>query len=92
MIQNILFYKVNFLFDFKIFNFILIIIIINCYVTGALKKIEETASHINDHVSQYENVESMLSIAKRLTGSPLDIVEPGRKIIKQGSLMKVNLT
>lgn len=45
--------------------------------------------HINDHVNHYENMESMIALAKRLSSSPMDIVEPGRKIIKQGSLMKV---
>lgn len=54
-----------------------------------MKKVEETALHINDHVNQCEILESMIALAKRLSDCPINIVEPGRKIIKQGSLMKV---
>ncbi|KAK6639154.1 hypothetical protein RUM43_007424 [Polyplax serrata] len=61
-----------------------------CIIQGALKKVEETALHINDHVNQCEILESMIALAKRLSDCPINIVEPGRKIIKQGSLMKAS--
>lgn len=51
---------------------------------------EVTAQHINELVTEYENAETMLALARRLYCGPVDLVLPGRKVVKQGSLMKVS--
>lgn len=40
-------------------------------------------------MTEYENAEEMLLLARRVVHCPVDIVVPGRKIVKQGCLMKV---
>lgn len=40
-------------------------------------------------VSEYENAESMIALSRRLSSAPVNLVIPGRKIVKQGCLMKV---
>lgn len=59
------------------------------FFLDALHKMEATANHINELVTEYENAESLLALTRRLSCSPANLVVPGRKIIKQGSLMKV---
>lgn len=60
-------------------------------IKDALKKIKACAFHINDLVTEYENAESMIALARRLSCVPVkNLITPGRKIVKQGSLMKVS--
>ena len=51
--------------------------------------IEKVASHINSLVAEYEDAQKLLELQKRIIG-PINFVKPGRKLIRQGPLMRVS--
>jgi len=57
---------------------------------AALTEIRVVALHINEHVRDKDNVQRMLGIQRRLVGGQPRIVVPGRRFIKEGTLMKVS--
>ena len=53
-------------------------------------KIDEMAEYINEHLRVQENTRRIMEIQKSLTGQNLPpLVAPGRRIIREGRLMKV---
>lgn len=56
---------------------------------SSLAQIENVASHINSLVEEYENTQNLLELQKRIIGT-VNLVKPGRKLIRQGPLMKVS--
>jgi len=59
--------------------------------TDALSKVEETADHINRLITEAEDGEKLVVLARRLGSSGSQYVIPGRKILKQGLVYKVKL-
>ena len=55
----------------------------------ALKQIEDVAQHIEERLKEYEMSKVMLNIQKSLAGNQPNIIAPGRRLLKQGKLMKV---
>ena len=55
----------------------------------ALKQIEDVAQHIEERLKEYEMAKVMLNIQKSLAGNQPNIIAPGRRLLKQGRLMKV---
>eukprot|EP00026_Physarum_polycephalum_P004104 Phypoly_transcript_04121.p1 GENE.Phypoly_transcript_04121~~Phypoly_transcript_04121.p1 ORF type:complete len:678 (+),score=110.34 Phypoly_transcript_04121:137-2170(+) len=55
----------------------------------ALGKVSEVADHINNVIKERQNIEKLLSIQKKLTGTVPPIAIPRRVFIREGSLMKV---
>ncbi len=58
----------------------------------ALGQIESVAWHINEQLREHENALKMLDIQKSLVGCYPKILTPGRRLVKQGNLMKVPKT
>lgn len=56
---------------------------------ASLAQIENVASHINSLVEEYEDTQKLLELQKHITGT-VNLVKPGRKLIRQGPLMKVS--
>ncbi|XP_051164499.1 putative protein tag-52 [Leptopilina boulardi] len=56
---------------------------------SSLAQIENVASHINSLVEEYEDTQKLLELQKHIVGS-MNLVKPGRKLIRQGPLMKVS--
>lgn len=53
-------------------------------------RIDEMAEYINEHLRVQENTRRIMEIQKSLTGQNLPpLVAPGRRIIREGRLMKV---
>lgn len=50
---------------------------------------EETAEHINRLVTEAEEGEAMVQLARRLGDEGANVVVPGRKILKEGVVRKV---
>ena len=55
----------------------------------ALEQIDNVAWHINEQLREHENNMKMVDIQKSLSGGFPKIIAPGRKLLKQGNLMKV---
>ena len=55
----------------------------------ALKQIEDVAKHIEERLKEHEMAKIMLNIQKSLAGNQPNIISPGRRLLKQGKLMKV---
>ena len=55
----------------------------------ALEQIEHVAWHINEQLREHENSMRMVDIQKSLSGGFPKIIAPGRKLLRQGNLMKV---
>ena len=55
----------------------------------ALKQIEDVAQHIEERLKEHEMAKVMLNIQKSLAGNQPNIIAPGRRLLKQGKLMKV---
>ena len=55
----------------------------------ALKQIGEVAQHIEERLKEHEMTKIMLNIQKSLAGGQPNIISPGRRLLKQGKLMKV---
>lgn len=60
------------------------------HLTEAISKIATVATHINDCISEHENMQMLLNVQKCLYGGKPRIVIPGRRLIKQGPLGKVS--
>ena len=58
----------------------------------ALEQIDNVAWHINEQLREHENSIKMIDIQKSLSGGFPKIIAPGRKMLKQGNLMKVPRT
>ena len=58
----------------------------------ALEQIDNVAWHINEQLREHENNMMVVDIQKSLVGGFPKIIAPGRKLIKQGNLMKVPRT
>ena len=56
----------------------------------ARTQIDAIAWYINDQIEDFEKSRTMIDIQKSLVGGLPKIIKPDRKLIKQGSLMKVN--
>lgn len=54
-----------------------------------LVEVEKAARHINALVEQQEETRKLLKLQKCIT-NPINLVKPGRKLIKQGALMRVS--
>ncbi|KAJ8670649.1 hypothetical protein QAD02_001908 [Eretmocerus hayati] len=57
---------------------------------ASLVEIEKVASHINALVAEYEDTQKLLELQKRISGRGVSLVKPGRKLIRQGPLMRVS--
>jgi hypothetical protein len=55
----------------------------------ALQQIGDVAQHIEERLKEYEMTKVMLNIQNSLAGGQPNIIAPGRKLLKQGKLMKV---
>ena len=55
----------------------------------ALSQIESVAWHINEQLREHENGVRMLDIQQSLAGRFPSIMAPGRRLVRQGCLMKV---
>ncbi|TRY76816.1 hypothetical protein TCAL_03502, partial [Tigriopus californicus] len=56
---------------------------------NALTQIDAVAWHINDQLREHEDSLKMVDIQKSLQGGFPKIIIPGRKLLRQGNLMKV---
>lgn len=56
---------------------------------NSLVQIENVAAHINSLVEEYEDTQKLLELQKHIV-SPVNLVKPGRKLIRQGPLMRVS--
>jgi hypothetical protein len=54
--------------------------------------IDAVAWYINDQIKEHEHSKIMVDIQKSLQGGLPKIIKPGRKLVRQGNLMKVNRT
>lgn len=50
---------------------------------------EKAARHINTFIEQYEESQKLLRLQKCIV-NPINLIKPGRKLIKQGALMRVS--
>ena len=55
----------------------------------ALQQIGDVAQHIEERLKEYEMAKTMLNIQNSLAGGQPNIITPGRRLLKQGKLMKV---
>lgn len=63
----------------------------NFFFLAAVEQISKVANHINNLVQEQENMSRLVSIQRSLSGcGKVNIVLPGRKLIKEGPLMKVS--
>ena len=58
-------------------------------LTAALEQIDSVAWHINEQLREHENAMTMIDIQRSLVGNFPKIVQPGRRLLRQGTLMKV---
>ena len=59
------------------------------YVAEATSRMSEVTHGINEYIREHENFQKMLLIQNSLTGTAPKIIVPGRKFIREGTLMKV---
>ncbi|VVC36641.1 Guanine-nucleotide dissociation stimulator, CDC24, conserved site,Pleckstrin homology domain,Dbl [Cinara cedri] len=60
-------------------------------IKAAVEQISMVADHINNLVQEQENMSRLVSIQRSLSGcGKVNIVLPGRKLIKEGPLMKIS--
>ncbi|KAJ9579954.1 hypothetical protein L9F63_004427, partial [Diploptera punctata] len=57
---------------------------------ASLREVEKAAGHINSLVQEHENMQRMLKLQRCLCGGKPRIITPGRRLIKEGILMKVS--
>ncbi|CAB3996542.1 Fgd6 [Paramuricea clavata] len=58
-------------------------------VSDALAIVSEVATHINEDMKRVDNFEEVLKVQRNLVGE-VEIVKPGRELIKEGALMKLS--
>ncbi|GLH01548.1 GD13075 [Gryllus bimaculatus] len=56
----------------------------------SLLEVERTASHINNLVQEQESMQQMVELQRSLQNGRPSIVVPGRRLLKEGLLMKVS--
>ncbi|XP_017757831.1 PREDICTED: rac guanine nucleotide exchange factor JJ-like [Eufriesea mexicana] len=56
---------------------------------ACLVEVEKAARHMNTFIEQYEETQKLLKLQKCII-NPINLVKPGRKLIKQGALMRVS--
>lgn len=56
----------------------------------SLKEVENTALHINNLVQEQESMQQMIELQRSLQNGRPSIVAPGRRLLKEGMLMKVS--
>ncbi|XP_011496634.1 PREDICTED: putative protein tag-52 [Ceratosolen solmsi marchali] len=56
---------------------------------ASLVEIEKVATHINFLVAEYEDAQKLLELQKNIVGQ-INLIKPGRKLIRQGPLMRVS--
>ncbi|XP_033204300.1 putative protein tag-52 [Bombus vancouverensis nearcticus] len=56
---------------------------------ACLVEVEKAARHINTFIEQYEESQKLLRLQKCIV-NPINLIKPGRKLIKQGALMRVS--
>uniref|UniRef100_A0A182MXU9 DH domain-containing protein n=1 Tax=Anopheles dirus TaxID=7168 RepID=A0A182MXU9_9DIPT len=56
---------------------------------GSIRLVEQSVSHINAVVEDYENTQRLITVQNALTNKSLKLVKPGRKILKEGFLRKL---
>jgi hypothetical protein len=56
---------------------------------ASLVEIEKVATHINFLVAEYEDTQRLLELQKHIVGC-INLIKPGRKLIRQGPLMRVS--
>ncbi|XP_050080473.1 putative protein tag-52 [Anopheles maculipalpis] len=54
----------------------------------SIRLVEQSVSHINAVVEDYENTQRLITVQNALTNKSLKLVKPGRKILKEGFLRK----
>ncbi|CAL7948653.1 unnamed protein product [Xylocopa violacea] len=54
-----------------------------------LVEVEKAARHINTLIEQHEETQKLLKLQKYIV-NPINLIKPGRKLIKQGALMRVS--
>ncbi|XP_053678688.1 putative protein tag-52 [Anopheles nili] len=55
----------------------------------SIRLVEQSVSHINAVVEDYENTQRLITVQNALTNKSLKLVKPGRKILKEGFLRKL---
>ncbi|XP_058831072.1 putative protein tag-52 isoform X1 [Topomyia yanbarensis] len=55
----------------------------------SIRLVEQSVSHINSVVEDFENTQRLITIQNALTNKSLKIVKPARKILKEGVLQKL---
>lgn len=60
-------------------------------ITSALVKIKSVAENVDRSVEEYKEIDKLLEIQRSFApgSEPLDLVVPGRRFLKEGSLIKV---
>jgi len=59
------------------------------HLNQALAKIKSVAEQVDRSVEEYKHLEKLLAIQASFSGSSVNLVTPGRKFLKEGSLIKV---
>lgn len=59
------------------------------FILDSLVEIEKVAEHINALVAEYEDAQKIIELQSRIS-NPISLVKPGRKLIRQGPLMRVS--
>lgn len=61
-----------------------------CFIAEATARMTKVTYGINEYIREHENFQKMLLIQNSLTGSGTKrIIAPGRRFIREGTLMKV---
>lgn len=60
------------------------------FLPEAIRLVETATEHINSLVSEQENMQRIIELQKSLCGGRPILVYPGRRLIKEGILMKVS--
>nr|CAH7719837.1 unnamed protein product [Callosobruchus chinensis] len=59
-------------------------------LTECLLKIDEAAEHINKVVEDHENTQRLLELQRYFRSGEPNVIKPGRKLIKEGILIKMS--
>lgn len=56
----------------------------------SVREVEATVNHLNAVIQDQENMQALLDLQNSLTGRQPAIVQPSRKVIREGALMKMS--
>lgn len=59
-------------------------------ILEAIKEVEIATEHINTLVSEQENMDRIIELHKSLVGGNPELVKPGRRLLKEGILLKMS--